>query len=133
MYLKIQPYRQLTISNQTFSKLSAKYYGPYQILQRIGPVAYKLSLPPQVAVHHTFHVSQLKPCLALPPNFNHPPTVDVSSPNCVQPQEILERRMIKRGNKAIPQILIHWEQMSRDDATWEDYSTMKLRFPQFLS
>lgn len=57
VYLKIQPYRQFTMSNKHFSKLSAKYYGPYQILQRIGPVAYKLSLPSQVAIHHTFHVS----------------------------------------------------------------------------
>lgn len=133
VYLKIQPYRQLTISNQIFSKLSAKYYGPYQILQKVGPVAYKLSLPPHVAVHHTFHVSQLKPCYAVPTHFNHPPTVNVSSPNCVQPKEILERRMIKRGNKAIPQILVQWDQMSVEDATWEDYATLKLRFPKFFS
>jgi len=106
VYLQIQPYRQLTVSNQTFSKLSAKYYGLYQILQKVGPVAYKLSLPPHVAVHYTFHVSQLKPCYAVPTHFNHPPTVNVSSPNYVQPKEILEMRMIKRGNKAIPQILV---------------------------
>lgn len=78
------------------------------MIQKIGPIAYKLSLPPQVAILYTFHVSQLKPCHALQTNFNHPPIVDVSSPNCVQPQKMLERRMIKRGNKAIPQILIHW-------------------------
>ncbi|KAH0679675.1 hypothetical protein KY284_020760 [Solanum tuberosum] len=87
------------------------------ILQKVGPVAYKLSIPPHVAVHYTFHVSQLKPCYAVPTHFNHPPTVNVSSPNCVQPKEILEMRMIKRGNKAIPHIL--------DKKAFKEYGMMQ--------
>lgn len=55
--LKIQPYRQTTLSNQYFNKLSAKYYRPYQAVQRIGKVAYKLPLPVHVAIHPIFHVS----------------------------------------------------------------------------
>ncbi|WMV14796.1 hypothetical protein MTR67_008181 [Solanum verrucosum] len=132
VYLKIQPYRQLSISNKSFSKLSTKYYGPYQILQKVGPVAYKLLLPPQAAIHHTFHVSQLKPCYAVPTSFNQPPTINIADPQCMQPQEILERRMIKRGNKAVPQVLVQWSQLSKEDATWEDYNSMKLRFPDFI-
>jgi len=42
-------------------KLFAKFLGPYQILRKIGPMAYKVALPPQLAnLHPVFHVSQLR-------------------------------------------------------------------------
>jgi len=42
-------------------KLSPKFVGPYQILRKIGPVAYEIALPPQLAnLHNVFHVSQLR-------------------------------------------------------------------------
>ena len=45
-------------------KLSPRYVGPYEILQRVGEVAYKLALPVELAsIHPVFHVSMLKKCL----------------------------------------------------------------------
>ena len=45
-------------------KLNPRYIGPFEILARIGPVAYKLKLPQELQdVHDTFHVSNLKKCL----------------------------------------------------------------------
>ncbi|GKB47400.1 putative reverse transcriptase domain-containing protein [Tanacetum coccineum] len=45
-------------------KLAPRYVGPFEILERMGPVAYKLSLPEELSeVHDTFHVSNLKKCL----------------------------------------------------------------------
>lgn len=75
MYLKIQPYKQFTLSNQNFFKLSAKYYGPYHVLQKVE--AYKLLLPSHIAIHPTFHESQLKLCYNVLKPFNHPPVVDL--------------------------------------------------------
>lgn len=106
VYLKIQPYRQVSRLGKPFSKLSSRYYGPYQILQKVGPVTYKLSLPPQLLLHLTFHVFQLKPCHELLAAISHPPIIDLSSPYCPQPEKILERRMIQKGNKVVAQVLI---------------------------
>lgn len=60
VFVKLQPYVQSTLAARANQKLSFKFYGPFQILSRIGSVAYKLQLPPSTAIHPVFHVSQLK-------------------------------------------------------------------------
>ncbi|XP_016452908.2 uncharacterized protein LOC107777411 [Nicotiana tabacum] len=132
VYVKVQPYRQVSMVGYHFSKLSARYYGPYQILQKVGTIAYKLSLSPQLLLHPTFHVSQLKLCHSLPDIINHPYVVELSSPYFPQPQKILDRRMVQKGNKAITQVLVQWDKLPLDQATWEDYQAMRIRFPSFL-
>jgi hypothetical protein len=42
------------------SKLATRYCGPFEILERIGPVAYMLTLPTSMTVHNVFHVSLFK-------------------------------------------------------------------------
>ena len=59
VFLWIQPYKQTSLKVQGHQKLTPKFYGPYQILQRIGIVAYKLALPTSSKIHHVFHVSCL--------------------------------------------------------------------------
>nr|GEX65525.1 putative reverse transcriptase domain-containing protein [Tanacetum cinerariifolium] len=62
--LKVSP-RKGVVRFGKRSKLSPKYVGPFDIVERIGPVAYRLCLPQElVGVHDTFHVSNLKKCLA---------------------------------------------------------------------
>lgn len=60
VYLKLQHYRHSSIALRKNLKLCAKYYGPFQVLQRIGQIAYKLLVPLTTNVHPIFHVSRLK-------------------------------------------------------------------------
>lgn len=58
VYLKLQPYCQQSAVHRYNHKLSAKFYGPFQITERIGHVAYHIALPSSSRVHPVFHVSQ---------------------------------------------------------------------------
>jgi hypothetical protein len=67
IYLKLQPYVQTSVATRACHKLSFRYFGPYQIIAKVGKVAYKLLLPNSITMHPVFHVSQLKK--AIPPSF----------------------------------------------------------------
>lgn len=60
VYLKLHPYRQKSLNHRPSQKLAPRFYGPFQITAKMGPVAYRLLLPPQCKLHPTFHVSLLK-------------------------------------------------------------------------
>lgn len=60
VYLRPRPYRQMIVAVGRNLKLSARFFGPFQITQRIGKVAYKLDLPPNSKIYLIFNISCLK-------------------------------------------------------------------------
>lgn len=60
VFVQLQPYKKTSLKEKGCQNLAPKFYGPYQILQRIGAIAYKLALPPTLKIHPVFHVSCLK-------------------------------------------------------------------------
>jgi hypothetical protein len=130
VYLRLQPYAQSTVVNRPCRKLALKYFGPYKILEKIGGAAYRLELPRGSQVHPVFHVSQLKNHVPdHTPVFNTLPVpIDLSAPG-VGPEEILDRRLVKKGNASHLQILVKWTKFPAASATWEDYEVLKARFP----
>lgn len=121
VYLKLQPYRQTSVALRKNLKLSAKYYGPFQVIARVGEVAYKLLLPAGSKIHPVFHTSLLilmsdKAITPMP----QLPLVDHTGQFKVEPIAILDRRQIPRDNKAVTRVLIHWSNALPEDATWED-------------
>jgi len=128
--LKLQPYTQSSVANRPYPKLAYKYYGPYKVLDRVGTVAYRLELPANSMIHPVFHISQLKP---LVPNYTPvfaslPVTTDLEAA-AAEPLSILERRLVQKGNTAIPQIKVTWTKLPPSITTWEDYYVLKQRFP----
>jgi hypothetical protein len=122
------------VVNRPCTKLAFKYFGPYKVIEKIGPSAYRLDLPPEARIHHVFHVSQLKPFV---PKytlvFDPLPQPLVLDKATLAPVEILDRRMVKKGNAATVQVLIRWSGMPSLCATWEDFHVVKNRFPQALA
>ena len=58
--VKLQPYRQHSLALRKNQKLSMCYFGPFQIIKKIGSVAYQLLLPENTRIYSVFHVSLLK-------------------------------------------------------------------------
>lgn len=126
VFLKLQPYRQASAQYCASEKLSPRFYGPYQVLHRVGKVAYTLILPSTSRIHPTFHVSLLKPC----PDENIPvvalPEEWGSLDDPKEPFKILKRRSIQRHNRAVTEVLIQWKGEAMEEATWELLYKFKL-------
>lgn len=56
VYLKLQSFRQSTVTIRKNLKLASKFYGPYAVEKKIEEVAYKLKLPLGAQIHPVFHV-----------------------------------------------------------------------------
>ena len=103
----------------SYAKLAPRYCGPFEILSKIGQVAYQLALPPNLRVHNVFHISVLK-------KYVHDAThvinwndvqVEPKGDFLVEPDCILERREILLRNRTIGQVMVQWKHLSPEEAT----------------
>jgi hypothetical protein len=114
------------VTPASHTKLGPKFYGPFQIVQRIGSVSYKLQLPANARIHDVFHVALLKKfegttpdkVISLPPIL-HGRILPV-------PEKVVKARM----NRGVWEVLVHWLGRSATDTSWEQLEEFKVRYPQ---
>lgn len=132
VYLRLQPYKQATVALHRNMKLAPRFYGPFQVIERIGAVAYKLQLPDDAKIHPVFHVSLLKKKLGqhLVAQPSLPPVAQDGT-FLAEPVAVLARRQVKKNNHAVVQWLVQWSNSFPEDATWVDYRELLKKYPQF--
>ncbi|KAI3815477.1 hypothetical protein L1987_15146 [Smallanthus sonchifolius] len=133
--LKVSPWKGVIRFGKK-GKLAPCYVGPFKILERIGKVAYKLELPPSLGnVHPTFHVSNLKKCLA--DENLHIPLDDVRIDETMhfveKPVEIMDREVNQLKRSRIPIVKVRWESKRGPEFTWEREDQMKLKYPHLFT
>ncbi|XP_074315920.1 uncharacterized protein LOC141652310 [Silene latifolia] len=102
-------------------KLSQKYIGPYEILDRIGEAAYHLALPPALArVHNVFHVSQLRKYVSDPTHVLEVEIVEMDENLSYEEvaKEILDRKVRKTRNSEVVLVKVLWFNHNVEEATW---------------
>jgi ribosomal protein L21E len=132
VYVKLQPYTQTSIAQRANRKLFFKFFGPYEIISRIGKVAYRLKLPDGSQIHHVLHVSQLKKCVPSTQVHDSDLNFQFITNECfmVQPLHILASRTIKRGLGFAEQVQVAWTGLPSTLSTWESEAALRARFPQ---
>ncbi|GKD22686.1 putative reverse transcriptase domain-containing protein, partial [Tanacetum coccineum] len=113
-------------------KLAPTFVGPFEIIEKVGPVAYLLDLPEELnGVHDTFHVSNLKKCLAKPTLQVSLDEIQVDAKlNFV---EILEREFKKLKQSRISIVKVQWNSKREPEFTWEREDQIKVKYPHLLS
>ncbi|KAI3743880.1 hypothetical protein L1987_56947 [Smallanthus sonchifolius] len=133
--LKVSPWKGVIRFGRK-GKLAPRYVGSFKIIERIGKVAYKLELPPSLGnVHPTFHVSNLKKCLA--DENLHIPLDDVRIDETMhfveRPVEIMDREIKQLKRSRIPIVKVRWESKRGPEFTWEREDQMKLKYPHLFA
>ncbi|KAL0560646.1 hypothetical protein IC582_001055 [Cucumis melo] len=134
VFLKVAPMKGV-LRFERRGKLSPRFVGPFEILERIGPVAYRLALPPSLsAVHDVFHVSMLRKYVSDPSHVvdYEPLEIDENLSYVEQPVEVLAREVKMLRNKEIPLVKVLWRNHRVEEATWEREDDMRSRYPELF-
>jgi hypothetical protein len=130
VWLRLQPYRQISVARRSSNKLARRYYGPFNILEKIGKVAYRLELPPQARIHSVFHVSQLKKHIGTEENIEvQLPEEIVGQSPVSTPLALCGERNVLINGKIQRQVLVQWSDSNPENATWEVADEMERWYP----
>ncbi|GJR88539.1 putative reverse transcriptase domain-containing protein [Tanacetum coccineum] len=133
--LKVSPWKCVVRFGKK-GKLAPRFVRPFEIIEKVGPVAYLLDLPEELNnVHDTFHVSNLKKCLA-DPTLQVPLDeiqVDAKLNFVEEPVEILEREFKKLKRSRIAIVKVQWNSKCGPEFMWEHEDQMKLKYPHLFN
>ena len=133
--MKVSPMKEVMRFSKR-GKLSPRYIGPFEVLKRVGEVAYELVLPPGLSgVHPVFHVSMLKryhgdgnyiirwDLVLLDENLSYEE----------EPVAILDREVRKLRSREIASVKVQWKNRSVEESTWEKEVGMQEKYPHLFT
>ncbi|XP_030511775.2 uncharacterized protein LOC115726158 [Rhodamnia argentea] len=134
VFLKVSPMRRLSRFGKK-GKLSPRYVGPFEILERIGTLAYRLALLPSLSqVHNVFHVSMLRKYEPDPTHVLDHKVVEVDDRVSYVERSIRiedKKEQVLR-NKTIPLVKVMREHHGVEGATWESEEAMRRQHPHLF-
>ncbi|GKA48388.1 hypothetical protein Tco_0741346 [Tanacetum coccineum] len=133
--LKVAPWKGVMRFGKR-GKLNPHYIGPFQIIERIGPVAYRLELPQELSrVHNVFHVCNLKKCLSDDTLVIPLEEIQLDDKlNFVEePVEIMDREVKQLKRSRIPIVKVRWNARRGPEYTWEREDQFKSKYPHLFS
>ena len=118
VYLRVKA-KKSSLNLGSCAKISPRYYGPFEVLEIIGPISYRLAFPASTRAHNVFHVSFLKKYVH---DSNHVINWDVIQVEPkgefqIDPMLILTRKVAMLQNRAIGQVKVQWEHYGPEEAT----------------
>ena len=135
VFLKISPWKKVVRFGKK-GKLSPRFIRSYEVIEKVGLVAYRLALPPELEkIHNVFHVSML---MRYRLDLSHVVSSEVMQlrPDLTceeEPIEILAREVKEFQNKRIPLLKVLWRNHKTEKATWESEETMRQQYPQLFN
>ena len=130
VFLRVSPTRGV-MRFGVRGKLSPRYVGPFEVLDRVGEVAYRLALPPSLAgVHNVFHVSMLRKYVPDPSHVIELAPLRIREDLTYEerPVRIVDRKDQVLRRRTIPYVKVQWSHHSEREAIWELEETMRTQY-----
>jgi hypothetical protein len=130
VYLKVSPMRGVR-RFQVKGKLAPRFVGPYPIIDRVGPAAYRLELPESMSdIHNVFHVSQLHKCRQVPESHIEEEAIRIQKDLQYRekPIKILDSAVRKTRNSEVRLCKVQWSREGEEEGTWESEEGIPLPF-----
>ena len=131
VFLKVSPMKGVMRFGKN-KKLALRYIRPFEILERVVMVAYRLALPPNMSqVHPVFHVSMLRKYISDPSLVLQPQSVELNENLTFEGETvaIVDYQVRQLRSKVIPMVKVLWTSNSVEEHTWETEAEMRAMYP----
>ncbi|KAK6164024.1 hypothetical protein DH2020_000888 [Rehmannia glutinosa] len=131
IFLKVTPMKGVMRFGKK-GKLSPRFVGPFEILERIGDLAYRIALPTALSgVHNVFHVSMLKKYIPDQSHILSYETIDLRKDLTYEerPMRILDKVEKELRRTKVTLVKVLWRNHAMEEATWEREDEMHVIYP----